>query len=256
MRLTPIAARPTAIAAAVMLAALTLLGHAAAEDRCVHLEIDAWTLTSCIEDADTASWIALGDDNSFWIWTDGDWQRQSTDAADALAYLSAIVPTPETWNAPHPFYDRDDWESFPLARYHEAEYDWAFYAPTPEALYGGPRQRDHLVALAEAHQSGGAYWPDPIKAAFALDSANIFWLPAAVNAEKWAWDPADWRPAHPGLHQPYAIRWIQIKRKWALDFDEAEIAALRRMLRAPPCTLAAWSHSLSDTCWPRSSAPP
>ena len=218
----------------LLIAALALLNHAAADDRCVNLELDAWTLNGCIEDDHTASWIALGDDGSFWIWTNGDWQRQSTEAAEALAYLTTIEPTPETWNAPHPFYNRRDWESFPLDRYREAEYDWAFYAPTPEALYDGPRQRDHLVALAEAHQSGGAYWPDAIKAAFALDAQNIFWLPAAVNNEKWAHDPAGWRPARPGVHQPYAIRWIDIKRQWALSFDEAEIAALRRMLRSPP----------------------
>lgn len=234
MRLKQIAARPIAMAAAVVLAALAVLGHAAADGWCVDLESDGWRLNGCIEDGDTVSWIALGDDGSFWIWTNGDWQRQSTEAADALAYLTTIEPTPETWNAPHPFYNRDDWESFPLDRYREAEYDWAFYAPTLEALYDGPRQRDHLVALAEAHQSGGAYWPDVIKASFALDAQNIFWLPAAVNAEKWSHDPAGWRPAHPGVHQPYAVRWIDIKRKWALGFDEAEIAALRRMLRSPP----------------------
>lgn len=217
-----------------LIAALALLGQAVADDHCVNLELDGWRLNGCIEDGDTASWIALGDDGSFWIWTNGDWQRQSADAADALAYLTTTEPTPEIWGALHPFYDRDDWESFPLDRYHEAAYDWAFYAPTPEALYDGPRQRDHLVALAEAHQSGGAYWPDAIKAAFALDAQNIFWLPAAVNNEKWAHDPASWRPAHPGIHQLYAIRWIGIKRQWALSFDEAEIAALRRMLRSPP----------------------
>ncbi len=229
-----IAARPVAIAAAVMLAALAILGHAAADGWCVDLESDGWRLTGCIEDDNTASWTALGDDGSFWIWTNGDWQRQSTAAADALAYLSAIEPTPETWNAPHPFYDRRDWESFPLDRYREAAYEWAFYAPTHEALYDGPRQRDHLVALAEAHQSGGAYWPDAIKAAFALDAQNIYWLPAAVNAEKWSHDPAGWRPAQPGVHQPYAVHWIQIKRKWSLSFDAPEIAALRQLLRTTP----------------------
>ena len=217
-----------------LIAAFAILNHAAADDHCVDLELDAWTLNGCIEDDHTASWIALGDNGSFHIWTNGDWQRQSTEAADALAYLTTIEPTPETWNAPHPFYNRRDWESFPLDRYHEAEYDWAFYAPTPEALYDGPRQRDHLVALAEAHQSGGAYWPDATKAAFALDAQNIFWLPAAVNNEKWAHDPAGWRPAHPAVHQPYAVHWIQIKQKWYLSFDEVEIAALRQLLRIPP----------------------
>ena len=183
-----IVARLIAIAAAVMLAALAIL--AAADDRCVDLESDGWRLNGCIEDGDTVSWIALGDDGALYIWVHDDWQRQSAAAADALAYLNTIAPMPEIWGASRPFYDRDDWESFPLDRYHEAEYGWAFYAPSLEALYDGPRQRDHFVALAEAHQSGGAYWPDVIKAAFALDAQNIFWLPAAVNSKKWAWDPA------------------------------------------------------------------
>lgn len=176
-----------------LIAALAVLGQAAADDRCVDLESDGWRLNGCIEDGDTAS-----------------------------------------WNAPHPFYDRRDWESFPLDRYREAAYEWAFYAPTPESLYDGSRQRDHLVALAEAHQSGGAYWPDAIKAAFALGAQNIYWLPAAVNNEKWSHDPAGWRPARPAVHQPYAVHWIQIKRKWYLSFDAPEIAALRQLLHTPP----------------------
>ena len=160
--------------------------------------------------------------------------RQSAEAVEALAWLDTVEPSPKIWNAPHPDYDRGDWESFPLERYYDAEYEWAFYAPTPAALYGGPRQRDHLVALAEAHQSGGAYWSDQRKAEFAIDAENIFWLPAAVNSEKWAWDPAGWRPASADAHQRYAVQWIRIKRKWSLNFDAAEIAALRELLRTPP----------------------
>ena len=161
-------------------------------------------------------------------------QRQSAEAADALAWLDTVEPMPEIWDAPHPDYDRGDWESFPIERYDDAEYEWAFYAPTPAPLYDGERQLDHLVALAEAHQSGGAYWSDERKAEFALDAENIFWLSAAVNSEKWAWDPAGWRPARAAVRQRYAVQWIRIKRKWSLAFDEAEIAALRELLRTPP----------------------
>ena len=165
-------------------------------------------------------------------------QRQSAEAADALAWLDTVEPMPEIWGAPHPDYYRGDWESFPPERYDDAEYEWAFYAPTPAPLYDGERQLDHLVALAEAHQSGGAYWGDERKAEFALDAENIFWLPAAVNSEKWAWDPAGWRPARADVHQRYAVQWIRIKRKWALAFDDAEIAALRELLRTPPWAIS------------------
>lgn len=165
-------------------------------------------------------------------------QRQSVEAADALAWLDTVEPMPEIWDAPHPDYDRGDWESLPPERYDDAEYEWAFYAPTPAPLYDGERQLDHLVALAEAHQSGGAYWSDERKAEFALDAENIFWLPAAVNSEKWAWDPAGWRPARADMHQRYAVQWIRIKRKWALAFDDAEIAALRELLRTPPWAIS------------------
>ena len=165
-------------------------------------------------------------------------QRQSAEAADALAWLDTVEPMPAIWDAPHPDYDRGDWESFPIERYDDAEYEWAFYAPTPASLYDGERQLDHLVALAEAHQSGGAYWSDERKAEFALDAENIFWLPAAVNSEKWAWDPAGWRPARADVHQRYAVQWIRIKRKWSLAFDDAEIAALRELLRTPPWAIS------------------
>ena len=221
--------------AVVAIAVIALLGApAAADSRCVDHRLDEWLLTGCIESGGAASWSAVGVDASFWLWIDDTWRRQSAEAADALAYLNAVEPEVEIWDAPHPYYDRGDWESFPIEGYHAAEYEWAFYAPTPEPLYRGARQRDHLVALAEAHQSGGAYWSGERKAEFAIDAENIFWLPAAVNNEKWAWDPAGWRPACAEAHQRYAVRWIQIKQKWSLNFDPAEIAALRELLRTPP----------------------
>ena len=230
--LRQITARVFAVAA---IAVIVLLGApAAADDRCVDHRIDEWLLTGCLESDGAASWSAVGTDASFWLWIDDRWRRQSAEAADALAYLNAVEPSPEIWDAPHPYYDRSDWESFPLERYDDAEYEWAFYAPTPAPLYRGARQRDHFVALAEAHQSGGAYWSDQRKAEFAIDAENIFWLPAAVNSEKWAWDPDGWRPASAAAHQRYAVRWIRIKQKWSLDFDSAEIAALRELLRTPP----------------------
>ena len=218
----------------LLVAVVVGAAHAAADGRCVEHRIDGWGLTGCIEDGGGASWSAVGADYGFWIWIDGAWRGQSDEAAGVLVYLSGIEPTLETWGAPHPYYDRDDWESFSLEGYDDAEYEWAFYAPMPEASYDGARQRDHLVALAEAHQSGGAYWDGSRKSEFARDAENIFWLPAAVNGEKWAYDPAEWRPSRADALQRYAVHWIRIKRKWGLGFDHAEIAALRGMLRVAP----------------------
>lgn len=221
-------------AVALIAALAAVLMASAGGAGCVELERGEWRLTGCVEDDGAASWIAVGVDGDFWIWLGERWQRQSADAAEALAYLDSVEPAAELWDEPHPFYERGDWESFPLERYYAAGYAWAFYAPTPEFLYDGVQERDHFVALAEAHQSGGAYWQPSRKAEFALDAENIFRLPAAANREKWAHDPVDWRPARPEAWQQYAVHWIQIKRKWNLSFDQQEIAALRQLIRAPP----------------------
>ncbi len=96
---------------------------------------------------------------------------------------------------------------------------------------------DHMVPLAEAHDSGAARWTAQRKLAFANDVA----LPAALtavsassNRTKSADDPADWRPPSRSAWCQYALDWIAVKRKWSLSADELELMALREMLDTCP----------------------
>ena len=147
----------------------------------------------------------------------------------AIALAAAIIrnarPHPVTWGAGHPPYDRFDY----LPNGHRDLPEQA-----PRAFYdsarGGFTERDHLVGLAQAHESGAAYWSAETKRAFALDPDNIYSISPAANMEKSYRDPAEWLPADPSVHVRYASEWVLIKTRWSLTYDEAELAALRRIL--------------------------
>ncbi len=100
---------------------------------------------------------------------------------------------------------------------------------------------DHMVPLAEAHDSGAAGWSAERKSEF----ANDLELPAALtavsissNRRKGAQDPAEWKPSRRGTWCQYAHDWIEVKRKWALSADAAEVQALREMLATCPADYA------------------
>ena len=161
-----------------------------------------------------------------------DGPAQSGKLADQpVALASAIIrnarPHPVTWGAGHPPYDRFDY----LPNGHRDLPEQA-----PRAFYdsarGGFTERDHLVGLAQAHESGAAYWSAETKRAFALDPDNIYSISPAANMEKSYRDPAEWLPADPSVHVRYAAEWVLIKTRWSLTYDEAELAALRKILDA------------------------
>ena len=161
-----------------------------------------------------------------------DGPAQSGKLADQpVALASAIIrnarPHPVTWGAGHPPYDRFDY----LPNGHRdlpEQAPRAFY----DAARGGFTERDHLVGLAQAHESGAAYWSAETKRAFALDPDNIYSISPAANMEKSYRDPAEWLPADPSVHVRYAAEWVLIKTRWSLTYDEAELAALRKILDA------------------------
>lgn len=96
---------------------------------------------------------------------------------------------------------------------------------------------DHMVPLAEAHDSGAAGWTAQRRSAY----ANDLYLPAALtavsassNRTKGAADPAEWKPPLRNAWCQYAHDWIAVKRKWSLTADKAEVDALRAMLNTCP----------------------
>ncbi len=96
---------------------------------------------------------------------------------------------------------------------------------------------DHLVPLAEAHDSGAALWTWQLKEAFANDLATpeaLTAVSASSNRTKGADDPAEWKPERRAAWCQYAIDWITVKVRWNLRADAAEVQALRTMLDTCP----------------------
>ncbi len=154
-------------------------------------------------------------------------QTPSSPIALATAIIQNARPHPVTWGVGHPRYDR-------FAYLPNGNRDLPKYAPS--AFYdvnaGKFTERDHLVGLAQAHESGAAYWSRETRQAFALDPDNIYSITPATNTEKSYRDPAEWLPADPSVHKRYAAEWVLIKTRWSLTYDEAELAGLRRILDA------------------------
>ena len=84
--------------------------------------------------------------------------------------------------------------------------------------------RDHLVAVGEAFQSGGWRWSEQTRHRFYTDTENLFVLPERENIEKSDFDPAGWMPERNRCE--YLTTWLAVKAKWQLAVDAAEAEAM------------------------------
>lgn len=94
---------------------------------------------------------------------------------------------------------------------------------------------DHLVALAEAWDSGARRWTGGTRKRFANDLGDPRALVAVtddVNATKSDQDPASWLPAFGQCR--YVASWVAVKLRWRLAVDATEKEALAD--RAASCT--------------------
>lgn len=96
-------------------------------------------------------------------------------------------------------------------------------------LHTDPRRLDvdHVVALADAHDSGGWRWSPTEKARYANDLTapeHLVAVAAGVNRSKGARGPDEWMP--PGDPCWYVVAYRAIKSRWALTVTVAERAAL------------------------------
>lgn len=105
-------------------------------------------------------------------------------------------------------------------------YDGVEYAGSPSNL-----DMDHIVALAEAHDSGGANWSPERKQQFANDPLNLVAVTAASNRAKSDRDLGEWRPENRNAWCTTATAVLQVKTKYGLSLDPAEYDALVDMQR-------------------------
>lgn len=93
---------------------------------------------------------------------------------------------------------------------------------------------DHMVALAETHDSGGHAWTAATKEAYANDQGDprsLVAVTASSNRGKGDQDPGEWLPLLERCR--YIGEWVAVKHRWDLTVDQAEKDALT--LQASNC---------------------
>lgn len=93
---------------------------------------------------------------------------------------------------------------------------------------------DHLVALAEAWDSGASTWgPDRLNE-FGGATGNLWLMTGALNGAKSDADPVEWLPPAEGARCWFASTWVEVKAEWSLTVDQAERNALAAVLTDCP----------------------
>ena len=148
--------------------------------------------------------------------------------------------------------------SLPVAAEYDSGYDRDHWGPhnsdlcrgavgSPDPYTGSPIDTcnvDHVVALHEAHESGGWAWPAAQKQRFSQDPDNHVASRACVNQSKGADDISEWSDADiasssacgggysvtPAGRCFLARTTLAIKLAWDLSVDQSEAEALGRTL--------------------------
>ena len=112
------------------------------------------------------------------------------------------------------------------------------YGGQPVAFTRGPVssldvQIDHVVALANAWQTGAAYWSPEKRLQFANDRRNLLAVRGDLNLQKSDGDAATWLPPKKSFRCTYVAMQILTKQRYGLWVTPAEKAAMQRILA--PC---------------------
>jgi hypothetical protein len=93
---------------------------------------------------------------------------------------------------------------------------------------------DHVVALEQAHRSGGWRWSPQQRALFSNDPENLFPVSASSNRSKGSSTPDEWRPPAAESWCETASVYVTVKVRYQLTVTTAERDALGQMLDTCP----------------------
>ena len=133
-------------------------------------------------------------------------------------------------------YNRREWGNWrsgvnPHLRWKQPDCKLAFYGTNldPAQCTSNSVDRDHLVAVKEAFDSGAHSWPRDRKRDYYNYLPNLYVLNARENrGPKSGNDPTGWQPTNGRCR--YAREWVVVKAEWKLSIDQAEYDALKSML--------------------------
>ncbi|MGA1594907.1 MAG: helix-hairpin-helix domain-containing protein [Ilumatobacteraceae bacterium] len=145
-------------------------------------------------------------------------------------------------------------------------FDGVTHAGSPSEL-----DIDHVVALAEAWDSGASNWDSATRRRFANDRAHLVAVTASSNRSKGDSDLAEWRPLRSAWCVTATIT-AQVKAAYGLSVDRAEYDAIAEMLgtcggsdqvtlgvapaESAPVVTAAPTNPATTTVAPTEPAPP
>lgn len=112
-----------------------------------------------------------------------------------------------------------------------------YYSEADGKCYTNPKavDVDHMVALAEAWDSGARDWNSDKLDAFAGDTQNLWLMTVQLNrGEKSDDDFAEWTPPRASVLCSYLTRYVAVKVKYHLSVDTTEKASL--LSAAKTCT--------------------
>ncbi|WP_373561389.1 GmrSD restriction endonuclease domain-containing protein [Streptomyces sp. rh34] len=113
---------------------------------------------------------------------------------------------------------------------------WTSYFDGQEVTGTGSLEVAHMVAPAEAWDSGASAWTATRREAYANDQGaevSLVVVTARTNRQKADKDPADWMPPSPEVQCRYTGEWVSTKLRWQLTADDRELEALKVYAEGP-----------------------
>ena len=95
-------------------------------------------------------------------------------------------------------------------------------------------QIDHVVALADAWQTGAFKLSEAQRSQLANDPLNLLAVKGRLNSQKSDSDAASWLPPFKGYRCKYVARQIAVKVKYGLWVKPAEKTAMQNILKKCP----------------------